>query len=159
METRANWRQCLTSIKVRIVSGWRLARHIEMVSQPPEKICSTATAEPSSIKALVSCTVEKKYKSLTRNSKDISSKMVQVGKLGTSPSPPIKWLACIKIFLSKLEVIFEFIRNSVVGPLVSGSEVNLLGWSILQDWCGGWRAFVSARHEARVIVVIECVQR
>ena len=48
------------------MSGCRLACRIEMVSRPPEKIRSTATAEPSSIKALVPCTVEKKYKSLTR---------------------------------------------------------------------------------------------
>ena len=116
----------MTSIKVWIVSGWRHARHIEMVSQPPEKIRSTATAEPS-IKALVSCIVKNKYKSFTRNSKDVSSKTVQVGELGMSPPPPIKWLARIKILLSKLEVIFEFIREPAVGPFVSGSEVNLLG--------------------------------
>jgi hypothetical protein len=76
--------------------------------------------------ALVSCTVDKKRKQFTRNSKDVSSKMVQIGKLGTSPPPPIKWLACIKILLPKLEVIFEFIRDSAVGSFVSGSKVNLL---------------------------------
>ena len=37
---------CLTSISVRIVSGWRLARRSDIVSRPPEKIRSTATAEP-----------------------------------------------------------------------------------------------------------------
>ena len=42
----ANLSLCLTSINVRMVSGFKLARRREMVSRPPEKICSTATAEP-----------------------------------------------------------------------------------------------------------------
>jgi hypothetical protein len=40
----ANLRRCLTSINVRMVSGFKLARRREMVSRPPEKIRSTATA-------------------------------------------------------------------------------------------------------------------
>jgi hypothetical protein len=43
-----------------------------------------------------------------------------------SPPPPINWSTCIKIFLPKLEIIFEFIRDSVVGSFVSGSEISLL---------------------------------
>jgi hypothetical protein len=70
--------------------------------------------------------VEKKQKQFTGNSKDVSSKTVQIGKLGTSPPPPIKWSARIKILLPKLEVIFKFIRDSVVSSFVSGSEINLL---------------------------------
>ena len=36
---------CLTSISIWMVSGWRLAHRSDIVSWPPEKICSTATAE------------------------------------------------------------------------------------------------------------------
>ena len=46
MAEQASRRRCLTSIKVRIVSGLRLARCSDMVSHPPENILSTATADP-----------------------------------------------------------------------------------------------------------------
>jgi hypothetical protein len=36
----------LTNIRVQIVSGLRLVRQREIVSWLPEKICSTATADP-----------------------------------------------------------------------------------------------------------------
>jgi hypothetical protein len=36
----------LTNIKVLMVSGFKLARRKEMVSRPPEKMRSTATADP-----------------------------------------------------------------------------------------------------------------
>ena len=39
-------RWCFRTISVWIVSGWRQARWIDMVSLPLEKMCSTATAEP-----------------------------------------------------------------------------------------------------------------
>ena len=43
------WAKCnyfLTSMRIQMVSAWKLARWREMVSQPPEKTHSTATAEP-----------------------------------------------------------------------------------------------------------------
>jgi len=43
---QARWRCCLTSIKVWIESGFKLALQNEIVSLPPEKIHLTATAEP-----------------------------------------------------------------------------------------------------------------
>ena len=46
MAVRAKRRRCFTSIKVWMVSGLRLARRNEIISRPPEKIRSTATAEP-----------------------------------------------------------------------------------------------------------------
>jgi len=46
MASRARRRGCLKSIKVRIVSGFKLALRSEIVSLPAEKIRSTATAEP-----------------------------------------------------------------------------------------------------------------
>jgi hypothetical protein len=63
---------------------------------------------------------------LTRDSKDVSRKTVQIGKLGTSPQPPIKWMACIEILLPKLEVFLKFISDAAVRSFVSGSEVDLL---------------------------------
>lgn len=46
MALRASLRRCFTSISVRIVSGCRRERLREIVSLPPEKIRSTATADP-----------------------------------------------------------------------------------------------------------------
>jgi hypothetical protein len=46
MAARAWRRRCLTSIKVLMVSGFKLARRKEIVSRPPEKMRSTATADP-----------------------------------------------------------------------------------------------------------------
>ncbi|KAJ7692541.1 hypothetical protein B0H17DRAFT_1133020 [Mycena rosella] len=43
---RARRSHCFTIIRVRMMSGFKLARRREMVSRPPEKLCSTATAEP-----------------------------------------------------------------------------------------------------------------
>ena len=43
---RARHRRCLTNIRVRMVSGLRLARRSEIVSRAPENMCLTATAEP-----------------------------------------------------------------------------------------------------------------
>jgi hypothetical protein len=39
-------KRCLTSMRTRIVFGFRLARRNEIVSLPPEKMRSTATADP-----------------------------------------------------------------------------------------------------------------
>jgi hypothetical protein len=44
---RARRSRCLTNIRVRIVSGLRFARRREIVSRLPEKIRSTATADPA----------------------------------------------------------------------------------------------------------------
>ena len=46
LPTRESLTCCLTSISVQMVSGWRLACRSDIVSWPPEKIHSTATAEP-----------------------------------------------------------------------------------------------------------------
>jgi hypothetical protein len=43
---QARCKRFLTSIKIWMVSALRLAWQREMVSRPPEKTCSTATAEP-----------------------------------------------------------------------------------------------------------------
>src|SRR3984957_13763145 len=45
--SRARCSCFLTSMSVRMVSAWRLERRRDIVSRPPEKILSTATAEPS----------------------------------------------------------------------------------------------------------------
>ena len=37
---------CFTNISIQTVSGFRLPLHSDIVSHPPEKICSTATADP-----------------------------------------------------------------------------------------------------------------
>lgn len=45
--TRASFNRCLTNMRTRTVSGTKLARRNEIVSRPPEKIRSTATADPT----------------------------------------------------------------------------------------------------------------
>ena len=45
--SRVSRRRCLTNMRVRIVSGFKLALRSEIVSRPPENIRSTATAEPN----------------------------------------------------------------------------------------------------------------
>ncbi|KAJ7320965.1 hypothetical protein DFH08DRAFT_818787 [Mycena albidolilacea] len=45
----ARRRCCLTIIRVQIMSGFKLAHRREMVSQPPDKMRSTATADPMEI--------------------------------------------------------------------------------------------------------------
>ena len=47
MVVHARQSRCLTSISVQMVSGLRLAQWREIVLQLPEKMCSTATAEPN----------------------------------------------------------------------------------------------------------------
>src|SRR5882762_1506198 len=44
--SHARQRRCFTNIRVRMVSGFKLARRSDIVSLPPEKIHSTATADP-----------------------------------------------------------------------------------------------------------------
>jgi hypothetical protein len=46
MSLRASLKRCFTIMRVRIVPGCKLAHRKEMVSRPPEKMRSTATAEP-----------------------------------------------------------------------------------------------------------------
>lgn len=46
--TRSRRRRCFMIMRTRIVSGFRLERLKEIVSRPPEKMRSTATAEPIS---------------------------------------------------------------------------------------------------------------
>jgi hypothetical protein len=57
----ANLRCCLTSINVRMVFGFKLARHREMVSRSPEKIHSTATAEPRATNQYCTIVSNRKY--------------------------------------------------------------------------------------------------
>jgi hypothetical protein len=47
MAVCARHRHCLTIIKVLIVSGFRLVQRNDIMSHPPEEMCSTATAEPT----------------------------------------------------------------------------------------------------------------
>ena len=42
-------------MRTRMVSAWRLARRRDIVSRPPEKILSTATAEPRDMFEKVTC--------------------------------------------------------------------------------------------------------
>jgi len=62
------WARCscfLTSIRIQMVSAQRLAQWREMVSQPPKKILSTATAEPGYKDNILG--IVKAVESLTRN--------------------------------------------------------------------------------------------
>ena len=56
---RASLRCCLTNMRTRIVSGIKLARRKEMVSLPPEKICSLTWKEKTQI-SIVSLNLSEK---------------------------------------------------------------------------------------------------
>ena len=48
-EMHVSLRRCLTNMRTQIVSGIKLARPKEMVSLPPEKICSLTWKEKTQI--------------------------------------------------------------------------------------------------------------
>ena len=79
---RASLRCCLTSISTLIVSGTKLARRREMVSLPPEKIRSTATAEPKWCR--ISLNWNLNSNSLTWDRKYIADEAIEVWELWTS---------------------------------------------------------------------------
>jgi len=87
-----------------MVFALRLAHWREMVSRPPKKILSTATADPrddgnSEIE-------ERTRGKLTGNTQNVTSKAIEVWKLSLSTGPPANWITGIKIFMREFEVFF-----------------------------------------------------
>ena len=80
----ASCKCCLTSIRVLIVSGFKLERCRDIVSRPPKKMCSTATAEPK-IESGISWMVFNEHKWCTR---DGSISQVKQDKLGNCVQCP-----------------------------------------------------------------------
>ena len=115
----------MTNINVRIVSGWRLARRREIVSRAPEKIRSTATAEPGE-ELYEHLTQSRKSKSiLTRNREQITCKTEKGGKLGLSTYPSLERFTGFKVFTGQLEILLKFVAQMVILLLVPRGEVDL----------------------------------
>ena len=130
---RVMHRCCLTSISVWIVSGWRLACRNEIVSRPPEKILSTATAEPMvHNKQSLALAMKNINEILTWNCQEITSKHKHVRKLGTASKPPANRVTGIKVFTREFEVLLKLIPSYAGMFLVSGSKVYLLWRPILR---------------------------
>jgi len=108
-----------------MVSAWRLAHWSEIVSQPPEKILSTAIAEPGDI-------CFKKwhlwYWQLTRYTQDVVGHTKKVRELSLSAKPPVNWITCVEIFSREFEVFFKFIDGGLLFPAILSRE-GLLRWA------------------------------
>ena len=89
---------CFTNMSVWIVSGLRLVQQRDIVSCPPEKIRSTATADPKQ-NYLVNIFYKMQRKCHTGYRKKIVSKMIELRKLWTLTVPPLKWVNDFWIFL------------------------------------------------------------
>ena len=99
--SRARINFLFTNMSIRIVSGLRLARRREIVSRPPENILSTATADPLTKRILIININREWLRSSTWNGEDITCKAREVRELGTSPMPPLKWIARFEVLLRK----------------------------------------------------------
>ena len=93
------------SINVLIVSGWWLALHNEIVSWPPEKIISTATAEPTiPVHKLVDGSVEwTAYQEFPIDHKQEQTSL-EIG----SNDQATTW-TCLEVFTGQLEVLLQLI--------------------------------------------------
>jgi len=132
---RASCKCCLTSIRVLIVSGFKLERCRDIVSRPPKKMCSTATAEPK-IESGISWMVFNEHKWCTRDGQYISGKARQVGELRAASSPPLNWITIFEIFKWQLKEFLKLINVQSRSLLVSWSKINLLrgGWRRCRSW-------------------------
>jgi len=80
------------------------------VSRPPEKIRSTATADPRIITMSVPRTrITTQY--ATRDTENIPSNPKQVGELSTATHPPMVWFGSLEILLRKLEEFIKFVNG------------------------------------------------
>ena len=122
---RARWSFFLTSIKTLMVSGCRLAWHREIVLRPPEKTCSTATADPEN--GLAKKKKLTLYYLCTRYTEKITCKLKKVKKLSMLTHPPVYRIAPLEIFRWKLEVFIQFIEDCCCFALEMGCKVLLRG--------------------------------
>jgi hypothetical protein len=91
---RAARNLALTNISVWIVSAFKLDRRNPIVSRPPEKTRSTATAEPGR----QSVGFNKIFGTLTRDTKHIAHESIKVGHFLTTAIPPLKWVSVVVVW-------------------------------------------------------------
>ena len=121
--------QLFTSISIQIVLELRLAQWREMVSQPPEKMRSTATAKP-----VLSQKKEISYNYLFTHQEYIRCRKQDNINLETELTdlPPPDWITCIKIFKRKLEVLFELVDHFLIFSVISSckgvSGIKYMTW-------------------------------
>ena len=126
---------CFRTINVWMVEGWRLAWCKEIVSQPPEKMHSTATAEPGMIRQF-SLQKKTKGKKLTRNWENITSKSISIWELGMMTYPPLDRVAWIKIISWNLKILLQLID---INPLllILSHKINWSCWLGRKRWQSG----------------------
>jgi hypothetical protein len=110
-----------------IVSGLRLARRREIVSLPPEKMRSTATADPIKKKIDINMCVNKAWTGKkTWDGKNVTGKTRKVWKLRASPIPPPNRVTTRKVFLREIPELRKFVDSCPLS-LEPCSEILLRG--------------------------------
>ena len=99
----ARWSFFLTSIRTLMVSGCRLARRKEIVSWPPEKTHSTATADPEDASVKINWHRLKDAPGIQRRS------CANQKRFGNCAHPPMNRVAGLEIFGRKLEKLFKLV--------------------------------------------------
>ena len=142
-EIRASLSRCLTSIRTRIVSGIKLARCKEIVSLPPEKMCSTAMAKPAALNLVLKVTQHEGDSILTRDGKHITNKLIEVWELWSSPQHHWRGLqnsksswGSLKYSSTSLTIILSFIWYREVKLTFSGDPLMLLFREATEDKLG-----------------------
>jgi hypothetical protein len=97
----------LTSIRVLIVSAFKLARQREIVSRPPKKTLSTATADAENNGDLKR---KRKEERRTWDGQDVARELIQIGKQRPAAQPPLDWITCVKVLSREFPELQEFIN-------------------------------------------------
>ena len=136
--------RCFTNIRVLMVSGLRHARRRETVSWLPEKMRSTAMADPVWVGYEDDQLIGKKR--LTWDWKDIPCKPREVGELQVTTSPPFQRVAAVKALAREPEVLLDFIRERLRKGSVTQCEIYILRVICCSSWCcqycGSWERFI-----------------
>lgn len=130
-----------------MVSGFRLARRSEIVSRPPEKTRSTATADPL-------LTLSWLFRRIHMTYLECKGRLVPSGRgedTEDDAPPPLEWITGAPVFWGacRLKILGNFIANSGLGPVLLGATVKLLLWGrirmVRSDRRGGSRCKRSLR--------------
>lgn len=150
-------RWCLTNINVRMVSAFNRARRREIVSLPPEKTRSTATAEPAtSISTLRALQEPNQH---TRDGHDVACKSVQSRKLVFPRIPPLHRV-CVGERTSRAKVTIQLVALIliVVPVQVKCRKVNSTCASPGSTCCGRFGHRCGLDPHGRVAVIEECTK-
>ena len=72
------------------------------------------------------------------NQKNISRKPREVGKLRTTPSPPLQGITSVEVFVWEFEILLNFICKCLRKVSAARCEINFLMRSVCgRSWCNG----------------------